>query len=306
MNDAALMLTPEVLPAPPSTSLRVRDPWGLIAAPIGNLDAYIQTVNRIPLLSAEEETELGRRLQSEQDIEAARRLVISHLRVVTAVARQFLGYGLPHADLIQEGNIGLMKAVKRFDVNRGVRLVSFAMHWIKAEIYEYVMRNWRMVKVATTKAHRKLFFNLNSFRKHGKTLSREQIGDIAQQLNVKPEDVSEMEARMAGGDVSLDPLSTDDSDEAYAPVRYLQAEQAEPSAVLEARQSDHLHGRGLEHALAQLDDRSQRIVQARWLTDGSQAKTLHELAAELNISAERVRQVEQQAMKKMRLLLQSA
>ena len=280
------------------TALVPRDPWSLAVGPIGNLDSYIQAVNRIPMLTPDEELTLATRLQEHNDLEAARRLVMSHLRLVVAVARQFMGYGLPQADLIQEGNIGLMKAVKRFDPSRGVRLVSFALHWIKAEIHEYVLKNWRMVKIATTKAHRKLFFNLNSFKRHGQTFSREQIAEVAQALNVRPEDVVDMESRMAGHDLTVD-VSSDDGEDSYSPLKYLAADNAEPTDVLEARRIEHLHSHGLHHALEQLDERSRRVVSERWLA-GDNSKTLHELAAELGVSAERVRQIEQQAMKKMR------
>lgn len=286
------------------SSLAVRDPWALVArGPLGNLDAYISATHQIPMLSPEEEVELGERLQLDNDLEAARRLVLSHLRLVVAVARQYLGYGLPHADLIQEGNIGLMKAVKRFDPTRGVRLVSFALHWIKAEIHEYIIRNWRMVKMITTKAHRKLFFNLNSFKKYGQTLSPDQINEVASELNVRPEDVYDMERRMAGHEFSLDPVVDVDSEEnSYNPVRYLAAEGAEPTEVLEGVNMERLHSEGLDMALASLDERSQRIISSRWLA-GDNAKTLHDLAAELGVSAERVRQIETQAMKKMKTAL---
>jgi RNA polymerase sigma-32 factor len=259
-----------------ANSLAVRDPWALVArGPLGNLDAYISATHQIPMLTHEEEVELG----------------------------QYLGYGLPHADLIQEGNIGLMKAVKRFDSSRGVRLVSFALHWIKAEIHEYIIRNWRMVKMITTKAHRKLFFNLNSFKKYGQTLSPDQINEVASELNVRPEDVYDMERRMAGHEFSLDPVVDADSEEnSYNPVRYLAAEGAEPTEVLEGANMERLHSEGLDLALASLDERSQRIISSRWLA-GNNAKTLHDLAAELGVSAERVRQIETQAMKKMKTAL---
>lgn len=294
-NTAALSLAP----VSPSRALALRNPWSVVTAPVGNLDAYIRAVNQIPMLSPEEEQELGERLHTHNDLEAAGRLVLSHLRLVVAIARQYLGYGLPHADLIQEGNIGLMKAVKRFDPSRGVRLVSFALHWIKAEIHEYVLKNWRLVKIATTKAHRKLFFNLNSFRQHGQSLSREQIAEVARELNVRPEDVLEMESRMSGNDIQLDPSSSDDGEDAYGPIHYLEAENAEPVQVLEARRREYLHDAGLHNALEQLDERSRLIIESRWLAE-DEAKTLHELAAQLGVSAERVRQIEQQAMKKLR------
>ena len=274
---------------------------------LGSLEAYIAATHRMPMLSAEEEHALATRLQQHQDLEAARHLVLSHLRLVVAVARQYLGYGLPHADLIQEGNVGLMKAVKRFDPSRGVRLVSFALHWVKAEIHEYIVRNWRMVKMITTKPDRKLFGNPNGFKQHGKTLSQEQIAAVAQELNVRPEDVSDMERRMAGGELSLDPTVADDADDCiYSPLQHLPAEGTEPTEVLEAAHHEHLHGPALQAALNGLDARSQHIVRSRWLADdGGHSKTLHELAAELNVSAERVRQIEAQALKKLRLAMAS-
>jgi RNA polymerase sigma-32 factor len=268
---------------------------------LGTIDAYISTVNRLPMLSAEQENLLARRLRDDADIAAARELVLSHLRLVVSVARQYLGYGLPHADLIQEGNVGLMKAVKRFDPERGVRLVSFAVHWIKAEIHEYIVRNWRMVKVATTKAQRKLFFNLRSMRPDGQTLDPRQVDEIAANLNVRREDVREMEVRLSGREISLE--NQNDDDDAYAPIAYLSDNgRADPTQVLARRDKDAMHGSGLDKALEQLDERSQRIVRARWLQDDGGA-TLHELAAEFGVSAERIRQIEVAAMKKMRVAL---
>lgn len=265
---------------------------------LGTIDAYISAVNRLPVLSAERETELGRRLRDSEDLGAARELVLSHLRLVVSVARQYLGYGLPHADLIQEGNVGLMKAVKRFDPERGVRLVSFAVHWIKAEIHEYIIRNWRLVKVATTKAQRKLFFNLRSMRPDGQTLDPEQVDHIARELNVRREDVSEMEVRLSGRDMSLE--NQDDDDDSYAPIAYLSDEgRQEPTRVLERAARDQLQSAGLSSALEALDPRSRRIVEARWLQDDGGA-TLHELAQEFGVSAERIRQIEAAALKKMR------
>ena len=268
---------------------------------LGTIDAYISTVNRLPMLTAEQENLLARHLRDEQDIAAARELVLSHLRLVVSVARQYLGYGLPHADLIQEGNVGLMKAVKRFDPERGVRLVSFAVHWIKAEIHEYIVRNWRMVKVATTKAQRKLFFNLRSMRPDGQTLDPRQVDAIAANLNVRREDVREMEVRLSGREISLENQNEDD--DAYAPIAYLSDNgRADPTQVLARRDEDVMQGSGLEKALEQLDERSQRIVRARWLQDDGGA-TLHDLAAEFGVSAERIRQIESAAMKKMRVAL---
>lgn len=289
-NSAALTLQPSQL------AMAISNPGSL-----GTIEAYISTVNRLPVLTPEQESALARRLRDDQDISAARELVLSHLRLVVSVARQYLGYGLPHADLIQEGNVGLMKAVKRFDPERGVRLVSFAVHWIKAEIHEYIVRNWRMVKVATTKAQRKLFFNLRSMRPDGQTLDTKQVDEIAAQLNVRTEDVREMEVRLSGREMSLE--NQDDDDDAYAPIAYLSDEgHADPTQVLERRAEDLMRGAGLDRALDALDPRSRRIVQARWLQDDSGA-TLHDLAEEFGVSAERIRQIEVAAMKKMRLAL---
>lgn len=268
---------------------------------LGTIEAYISTVNHLPVLSPEQEQTLARRLRDREDIDAARELVLSHLRLVVSVARQYLGYGLPHADLIQEGNVGLMKAVKRFDPERGVRLVSFAVHWIKAEIHEYIVRNWRMVKVATTKAQRKLFFNLRSMRPDGLTLDPSQVEEIAKSLNVKQEDVREMEVRMSGREMALE--NQDDDDDAYAPIAYLSDDgRSDPAQVLQRRANDAMQGEGLTQALEGLDPRSRRIVQSRWLQDDGGA-TLHELAAEFGVSAERIRQIEVAAMKKMRVAL---
>ena len=268
---------------------------------IGNLDAYITAVNRMPMLTAEEEVALATRFRDQQDLDAARQLVLSHLRLVVSIARGYLGYGLPHADLIQEGNIGLMKAVKRFDPDRGVRLVSFAMHWIKAEIHEHILRNWRLVKVATTKAQRKLFFNLRSHKPDARTLSPEAVGDIARELNVKERDVVEMETRLSGGDMALEGQS-DDGEESYSPIAYLAAPQAEPTQILEARERDWLQSDGIVSALEALDPRSRRIVEQRWLRDADEGgtMTLHELANEFGVSAERIRQIEAKALQKMR------
>ena len=267
----------------------------------GSLDQYIQSVNRMPMLSEQQEVDLATRLRDDGDVDAARQLVMSHLRVVVAIARGYLGYGLPHADLIQEGNIGLMKAVKRFDPARGVRLVSFAIHWIKAEIHEYIIKNWRLVKIATTKAQRKLFFNLRGMKKDSTTLQPAEVQSIATQLGVKPEEVVEMETRLTGRDIPLD-AGSDDDDERFAPIAYLPDPHAEPSEVLAQTQLAHLQDTGLKTALASLDDRSRTIVQRRWLSEGDSA-TLHELAAEYGVSAERIRQIEAKAMQKMRGML---
>jgi RNA polymerase sigma-32 factor len=275
-----------------------------LPASVGNIDAYISTVNRLPMLSQEEEANLARKLRDEGDLASAQKLVMSHLRLVVSIARGYLGYGLPHADLIQEGNIGLMKAVKRFDPEQGVRLVSYAMHWIKAEIHEYILRNWRMVKLATTKAQRKLFFNLRSHKTGLDTMTPEQVDDLAASLNVKREEVIEMETRLSGRDIALDASSDDDDDAKFAPISYLSADHSEPLKVLEAKQYDRLQSEGLEQALSALDARARRIVEARWLAndDGSGA-TLHELAEEFGVSAERIRQIEVAAMKKMKAAL---
>ena len=296
-------------------ALSVRDPWALVPS-LGNLDAYISTANRIPLLTRDEEIANARGLRDRGDLEAAGRLVLSHLRLVVSISRQYLGYGLPHGDLIQEGNIGLMKAVKRFDPEQGVRLVSYAMHWIKAEIHEYILKNWRMVKLATTKAQRKLFFNLRSMKQslkststdadtHRASLTQSEVDTMARKLGVKREDVLEMETRLSGGDVALEPLN-DDSEESFAPIAYLADESNEPSRVLEARNRDWLAGDGIALALDALDARSRRIVEERWLKvndDSSGGMTLHELAGEYGVSAERIRQIEVAAMKKMRKAL---
>jgi RNA polymerase sigma-32 factor len=267
----------------------------------GSLESYIQAVNRFPLLTQEQETDYARRLRDSGDIEAARHLVLSHLRLVVSIARNYAGYGLPQADLIQEGNIGLMKAVKRFDPERGVRLVSFAMHWIRAEIHEFVLRNWRLVKIATTKAQRKLFFNLRSMKQDLGTLGAEEVKAIARELGVKPEEVVEMETRLGGQDMALEPAGDDDREQ-FAPIAYLTADDAQPDALLEAEQTQRLRGEGLEKALASLDPRSRRIIEARWLTENA-AATLHDLAAEFGVSAERIRQIEAKALNKMKTLI---
>jgi RNA polymerase sigma-32 factor len=299
-----------------SHPISVANPWAMVP-PLGNLDAYISAANRLPMLTLEQEQEFARQWRDNQDMQAAGKLVLSHLRLVVSISRQYLGYGLPHADLIQEGNVGLMKAVKRFDPEQGVRLVSYAMHWIKAEIHEYILKNWRMVKVATTKAQRKLFFNLRSMKQgmraevsdanaHRQSLNPDQVNQVADSLHVKPEEVLEMEARMAGGDVVLDPNPGDDGEDAFGPIAYLTDVRHEPTAVMEAHQRDVLSSDGLAMALDNLDARSRRIVEERWLKvndDGSGGMTLHELAAEYGVSAERIRQIEVAAMKKMKATL---
>ena len=298
-----------------ASAVAVHNPWAMLPS-LGNLDAYISAANRVPLLTHEEEVAYATRLRATGDLEAASRLVLSHLRLVVSISRKYLGYGLPHGDLIQEGNVGLMKAVKRFDPEQGVRLVSYAMHWIKAEIHEYILKNWRMVKIATTKAQRKLFFNLRSMKQnlkdeadehdtHRSTLTQGEVETLARTLNVKREEVLEMETRLSGGDVALDP-QTDDSEESYAPIAYLADDANEPTRVLEAKSRDWLSGDGIALALEALDARSRRIVEERWLKvndDNSGGMTLHELAGEYGVSAERIRQIEVAAMKKMRKAL---
>ena len=271
-----------------------------VPMPTGSLEAYIQTVNRFPMLTAEEEVRLARRFREQGDLEAARQLVVSHLRLVVALARGYLGYGLPHGDLIQEGNIGLMKAVKRFDPDRGVRLVSFAIHWIKAEMHEYILRNWRLVKVATTKAQRKLFFNLRSMKKGLAPMTRGEVESVAAELNVKPEEVLEMETRLSGQEMAFE--GDRDDEDGYAPVHYLADTTAEPSQLLETEESERVRAEGLKHALSSLDARSRRIIEARWLREKDSA-TLHDLAAEFKVSAERIRQIEAKALDKMRKAL---
>ena len=273
-----------------------------VPMPTGSLEAYIQTVSRFPILSLEEERSLARRWRDEGDLDAARNLVLSHLRLVVAVARGYLGYGLAHADLIQEGNIGLMKAVKRFDPERGVRLVSFAIHWIKAEIHEYILRNWRLVKVATTKAQRKLFFNLRSMKSDLAPMSGADIERVASELRVKPEEVAEMETRLSGQEIAFE--GERDDEEAFAPADYLADSAAEPYQVLEAKEEENSKVENLKSALAVLDPRSRRIIQARWLKEKNTA-TLHDLAAEFKVSAERIRQLEAKALQKMRKALPS-
>ena len=301
-----------------ANTLAVATPWAMTPT-LGNLDAYITAANRMPMLTLEEEQRFAKNLRDNNDLDAAEKLVLSHLRLVVSVSRKYLGYGLPHGDLIQEGNIGLMKAVKRFDPDQGVRLVSYAMHWIKAEIHEYVLKNWRMVKMATTKAQRKLFFNLRSMKQeykadaaalgdetHSNTLSESEVLLMAKTLNVKPEEVVEMEMRLSGGDVLLDPSPSDDGDEAFGPIAYLSDTGHEPTQMIEAHQRDMLASDGIAAALAELDERSRRIVEERWLKvndDSSGGMTLHDLAAVYGVSAERIRQIEVAAMKKMKKTL---
>jgi RNA polymerase sigma-32 factor len=270
----------------------------------GSLESYVQTVNSFPILTQEQETAYARSYRTQGDLDAARHLVLSHLRVVVSIARGYLGYGLPQADLIQEGNIGLMKAVKRFDPERGVRLVSFAVHWIRAEIHEFILRNWRIVKVATTKAQRKLFFNLRSMKPGLGTLGASEVKAIAKELGVKPEEVVEMETRLSGQDVALEPL-TEDDENTFAPIAYLAAEESEPGVLIEEEQTRNRRSVGLEKALATLDERSRRIIEARWLNE-DESSTLHQLADEFGVSAERIRQIESKALTKMKGLIAAA
>ncbi|GAA5178524.1 RNA polymerase sigma factor RpoH [Niveibacterium umoris] len=270
-----------------------------VPSALGSIDQYVQAANRFPILTEAQELALARRLRDEQDVEAARQLVLSHLRLVVSIARNYLGYGLPHSDLIQEGNVGLMKAVKRYDPDRGVRLVSFAIHWIKAEIHEYILKNWRLVKIATTKAQRKLFFNLRSMKPDNGTLTTGEVAEMARVLGVKPEEVREMETRFSGGDVALELGPEDEDDHRVAPIAYLTDANAEPTAVIEARGRDRLQSEGLETALEALDERSRAIIRRRWLADDESA-TLQELADEYGVSAERIRQIEAKALQKMK------
>jgi RNA polymerase sigma-32 factor len=269
---------------------------------VASLESYISSVNRIPMLTSEREHALAVALKERGDLAAASELVMSHLRLVVSIARNYAGYGLQQSDLIQEGNIGLMKAVKRFDHDRGVRLVSFAVHWIKAEMHEYILKNWRIVKVATTKAQRKLFFNLRSMKPNFGTLSPTEVKEVARQLNVKETDVSEMEKRLTGQEISLEPNDGDDENW-VSPIAYLSDNSVDPADRLGAMQKEVAAVEGMEAALASLDERSRRIIQTRWLNEGEE-KTLHELAAEYGVSAERIRQIEVKAMQKMKLQLQ--
>jgi len=272
---------------------------------VDSYDRYMQSIRAIPSLTAEEEMALGMRLKTSNDLEAAKTLILSHLKLVAKVAKGYSGYGLPQSDLVQEGNIGLMKAVKRFDPERGVRLVSFAIFWIKAEIQEYIVKNWRLVKTATTKAQRKLFFNLRSMKKTLQPLKSDEINSIAKELNVKPEDVREMEYRFNGNEISLDYGSEESEEDVYRPIAYLKDETPEPSEKMEIDQSEGNSLSSLNKALSSLDERSRLILEERWLKD-KDASTLHELSDKLGVSAERIRQIEQAAMKKIKMLMQSS
>jgi len=289
-----------------TTALVRRNPAELaLLGPIGSFDAYVEAVSRIPVLSREDETELATRFRRDDDLDAARQLVLSHLRFVVHIARGYHGYGLPLGDLVQEGNVGLMKAVKRFDPAVGVRLVSFAVHWIRAEIHEYVLRNWRLVKIATTKAQRKLFFNLRKYKRSLGWLSAEETQAVASDLGVTIAEVTEMERRLASRDLSYDPApDADDEDESYSPSAYLPAPDADPALAVERAEWDDDVTDKVAHAMAQLDARSQAVLRARWMTD--QKATLHELAEEYGVSAERIRQIEANAIKKLRKLVVAA
>ncbi|MGH8379056.1 MAG: RNA polymerase sigma factor RpoH [Gammaproteobacteria bacterium] len=286
------------------TALMPRSQQLILAGPTGSLDAYIQAVSRIPVLSATEEQALALRFRKQEDLDAARELVLHHLRFVVHVARGYLGYGLPLADLIQEGNIGLMKAVKRFDPDVGVRLVSFAVHWIKAEMHEFILKNWRIVKVATTKAQRKLFFNLRSSKKRLVWMNRAEVETIAKELKVSPEDVMEMESRLSGHDITFDitPETEDEDSHSVAPAAYLAADNnADPAQVLERTDSETRDEAQLRRALVKLDDRSRHIMRRRWLDENK--ATLQELADHYGVSAERIRQIENNAIKKLGVLM---
>ena len=289
-----------------TTALVRRNPAELaLLGPIGSFDAYVDAVSRIPVLSREDEHELATRYRRDEDLDAARQLVLSHLRFVVHIARGYHGYGLPLGDLVQEGNVGLMKAVKRFDPAVGVRLVSFAVHWIRAEIHEYVLRNWRLVKVATTKAQRKLFFNLRKYKRRLGWLSAEETQAVARDLGVSPAEVTEMERRLSSRDVSYDPApDTSDEEESYSPSAYLPAPDADPAIAVERAEWDDDVTDKVAHAMAQLDARSQAVLRARWMTD--QKATLHDLADEYGVSAERIRQIEANAIKKLRKLVVEA
>jgi len=287
------------------TSALVAKPTSLIfAGPVGSLDAYIDRVSQIPVLTKEDEVALAIRFRSEADLDAARQLVLSHLRFVVHIARGYLGYGLPMGDLVQEGNVGLMKAVKRFDPGVGVRLVSFAVHWIRAEIHEYVLRNWRLVKVATTKSQRKLFFNLRRMKKNLAWLSEEETQAVARDLGVEVSDVREMEQRLSARDMSFDPTPESDEEESYSPAMYLPASNADPAVEVEREEWEEDSSDRLTIALEKLDERSRSILKRRWMTDNK--ATLHELADEYGISAERVRQVETNAISKLKGMMAPA
>jgi RNA polymerase sigma-32 factor len=294
-----MIQTVEYLPAKSSSDFSL----GLgVAGNVANIDAYIRSANMIPMLTQEEEWCLATKLRDENDVHSAHRLVTSHLRLVISISRGFLGYGLPQADLIQEGNIGLMKAVKKFDLDQGARLVTYATHWIRAEIHEYILRNWRMSKIATTKAQRKLFFNLRSYKGSAGTMTPDQVDSLAKKLDVKPEEVREMEVRLGAYDMAVDLLN--DDEDGFSPLSYLSNPDTEPTAMLEVRQYDRMQSEGLTQALETLDARSRRIIESRWLdTDDNSGPRLLDLASEYGVSSERIRQIESAALKKMKTTL---
>ena len=285
-------------------ALAIRDAELALTGPLGSLDAYLERISRVPVLTREDEYALARRLRDANDVDAARTLVLSHLRFVVHIARGYRGYGLPMWDIVQEGNVGLMKAVKRFDPELGVRLVSFAVHWIRAEIHEYVLRNWRLVKVATTKAQRKLFFNLRRMKKNLSWLSADETAVVARELGVSPSEVTEMERRLSARDLSFDPLAVvGEDDESYAPTQYLPAPNADPAVSMEDDEWEQSTQHALRRAIEELDPRSRDIVQSRWMAGDNDKATLHDLAARYGVSAERVRQLEANAIKKLRSLM---
>ena len=276
-----------------------------VPSALGTIDQYVTAVNKYPFLTLEQEQALGMRWKYTQDVDAARSMVMSHLRLVVSVSRNYMGYGLPQGDLIQEGNVGLMKAVRRFDPERGVRLVSFALHWIRAEIHEYILKNWRMVKVATTKAQRKLFFNLRGMRSGEHALTQAEAKRIAKELNVKPEEVFEMNMRLSGRDIAMDGTPDDSESESTSPASYLQAdENVDPARIIEAQETGRVQSEGLKRALTLLDDRSRDIITRRWLAE-DQEETLQVLADKYGVSAERIRQIEVKAMKQMRKVIEN-
>lgn len=287
-----------------NTALALKPHENFLAGPLGSFDAYVERVSRVPVLSRERELELAMRLRDEADLDAARELVMSHLRFVVHIARGYLGYGLPIGDLVQEGNVGLMKAVKRFDPGVGVRLVSFAVHWIRAEIHEYVLRNWRLVKVATTKAQRKLFFNLRKMKKNLGWLSETERLAVARDLGVAPEEVTEMEKRLSSRDLSFDPIVESEDDETYSPAMYLRSPDADPALTVERAEWEDTTADNVSAAFATLDQRSRDILASRWMTENK--ATLHELAERYGVSAERIRQIEANAIRKLRAIVAPA
>jgi RNA polymerase sigma-32 factor len=290
-----------------ANALAIRDTDLALTGPLGSLDAYLDRVSKVPVLAREDEQRLARRFRDHADVDAARTLVLAHLRFVVHIARGYAGYGLPMGDIVQEGNVGLMKAVKRFDPELGVRLVSFAVHWIRAEIHEYVLRNWRLVKVATTKAQRKLFFNLRRMKKNLAWLSPGETDAVARELGVSAAEVTEMERRLAARDLSFDPTPADnEDDESYSPAAYLPAPDADPAVQVEEQEWEQRTHLNLTAAIESLDSRSRDIVMSRWMAGDAEKATLHDLAARYGVSAERIRQLETNAMKKLRSVLATA